>query len=66
MTTFPKTVTSSALLCLCFVFFALLQGCGNKGGLFLVPQEDLIQQIFTIEDAMDELEAMEAEEDNAS
>lgn len=52
----------SALLCI--AASAVLIGCGNKGSLFLTSEQSLIDQITTVEDALDELEAMEALEEN--
>jgi len=44
--------------------FAVLLGCGNKGSLFLITEDELLQQISTIDDALEELEVMESEEES--
>ena len=61
MTIFTRSAPLSALLCI--ALFAMLQACGNKGDLYLDNREILFQQISTVEDALDELELMEAEEE---
>ena len=61
MAIFTKSNGLSALLCT--LLLAVLVGCGNKGDLFLPVQGDVIQRISTIDDALDELEALEAEEE---
>jgi len=61
MVIFTKSKALSTLSCI--AVSVLLSGCGNKGDLFLPATGTILQQISTIDDALDELEAMEAEEE---
>ncbi len=58
-----KGIGAAALVML---LMASLAACGNKGDLYLDSQEPLTLPVNTIDDALDELEAMEAEEDEDS
>jgi len=58
------TVPLPALLCIAAAM--PLVACGNKGDLYIDTPEVLIQQINSIDDALDELELMEAEEEKDS
>jgi len=50
----------SGVLCLAA---AMAVGCGNKGDLYLDTPETLLQEFSSIDDALDELELLEAEEE---
>jgi len=41
----------------------LLVACGNKGDLYIDTRETILAQITSIDEALDELELMEAEEE---
>ena len=64
MAIFTRRTALSAVLFIAVA--AMMSACGNKGDLYLVTPERVIQHIGTVEDALDELEVMEAEEENPS
>lgn len=61
-----KRLKGTCAAALVMLLMVSLVACGNKGELYLDSQEPLTLPVNTIDDALDELEAMEAEEDEDS